>query len=804
MTSAQVLVVLIDNAGVRDLVRAADSVSRQSSAEPPALAVASTATSAMLESLAARLKGFLRAEASLATAVNAAAAAVHWELVLLVSARYRLDRTVIDSTVAAMTSSPRTAAAAPVVRVELADGTHGFAKDTFDLSFEALLADPSIVPPVLCIRRTAWDAVGGVDPHAGSLSRYELALRLAREGSILNVPAAVVRAAVWGTPDWPPDGASDEQYLADFRYVCEKHREAIENVMTAVLVRSEIGFGQLRDHHRRLVQRRDAAMAELDAVRAETAHLRAFLTHRQLDALDWGDFRRADPTSRDWGYDRGTPIDRRYIGDFLAAHSSDIRGIVLEIQEDDFTRRYGGSRVCRAEVLDLDDTNARATVIADLRYAPQLPSDTYGCVILTQTIHVIDDMQAVLREVHRILAPGGVVLATLPCASRVCLEYGEGADLWRVTPDGARVLFESVFGAHVQHTAYGNVLTNVAFMHGLACEELNDADFAPADPYNPTLVGVRARKPRPSLPERDPRGVVLLYHRIADEPDMHGLTISAAHFESQLDWLRRECHVVPLDDLLSTPAGDLPERAVALTFDDGYVDNLERAAPALQRFGMPATFFLTTRWLEEPGEYWWDVLERVLTTPSTGVLRLNLRSGSVELPLVSDDDRRSAHRRLHAALVHADLSERDSIVSSLREHAIASPSFSRRPMLADEVRELSKIPGMSIGAHTVNHLSLADQDAAVLVKEIEESRGVLERITSQRIVDFAYPYGAVSRSPLELVRNSCRWGIACDGAAVAASFDVARVPRIEAPDASADGLARLLRAAWRDHAFPMS
>jgi len=117
---------------------------------------------------------------------------------------------------------------------------------------------------------------------------------------------------------------------------------------------------------------------------------------------------------------------------------------VLEVQEDDFTRLAGGPRVLSSAVLDIDASNGRATLIADLRCAPELGSDQFDCVILTQTIHVIDDMAAVAREIHRALRPGGVLLATMPAASRVCLEYGERGDLWRVTPAGAAALVETL------------------------------------------------------------------------------------------------------------------------------------------------------------------------------------------------------------------------------------------------------------------------------------------------------------------------------------------------------------------------
>jgi hypothetical protein len=155
--------------------------------------------------------------------------------------------------------------------------------------------------------------------------------------------------------------------------------------------------------HRELLLERDAKLAELDRLRAEAAHHRAYLQHHGRDAFDWGDFRRTDPVSRDWGYDRGVPIDRRYIDDFLSAHSSDVRGDVLEVQEDDFTIAFGGPRVTHHDILDIDRSNPRATVLADLRCAPAIQSATYDCIILTQTLHVIDG-------VGRVQARGGPIL----------------------------------------------------------------------------------------------------------------------------------------------------------------------------------------------------------------------------------------------------------------------------------------------------------------------------------------------------------------------------------------------------------
>jgi peptidoglycan/xylan/chitin deacetylase (PgdA/CDA1 family) len=273
--------------------------------------------------------------------------------------------------------------------------------------------------------------------------------------------------------------------------------------------------------------------------------------------------------------------------------------------------------------------------------------------------------------------------------------------------------------------------------------------------------------------------VVLLYHRIDDTPDIHGLGVPVAVFDAHLQWLRAECHIMPLDALLSTPYEHLPDRAVALTFDDGYEDNLREAAPLLQRHQTPAAFFLTSRWLEECGEYWWDTLERVLlaasVTPAT--LDIKIAGDLVRLATGSEEERLAAHWRLHEALVHASLEERERAVDQLRGWA-GGGAPRVRPMMADGARQLAKLPGVTIGAHTVNHLALPDQSPAQQF-ELTECQTDLRRVTGQPIELFAYPYGAVDREWAAAIRRSWRWGFSCDERVLGDSFDAARVPRLD-------------------------
>jgi SAM-dependent methyltransferase len=207
-----------------------------------------------------------------------------------------------------------------------------------------------------------------------------------------------------------------------------------------------------------------------------------------------GSLRRTVPISDVWGFDRGTPVDRYYIEQFLAANRDAIRGRVLEIQDRLYTERFGQG-VRHADVLDVDATNARATVVADLAAAHHVPSGIFDCAIVTQTLHLIRDTPAALSHLHRVLAPGGVLLATLPSVSRISRGVGVDGDYWRFTVASARGMFADAFGRDaVTVGARGNVLSAIAFLTGLAAEELRPRDLAVDDPYFPILITVRAVK----------------------------------------------------------------------------------------------------------------------------------------------------------------------------------------------------------------------------------------------------------------------------------------------------------------------
>ncbi|MEX2150383.1 MAG: methyltransferase domain-containing protein [Steroidobacteraceae bacterium] len=223
----------------------------------------------------------------------------------------------------------------------------------------------------------------------------------------------------------------------------------------------------------------------------------------QPGAVDFGDLRRVTPIGREFGLDRplpggerGSPVDRHYIERFLETHAGDIRGRVLEIGDDAYTRRYGGDRVARRDVLHITADNPAATIVADLADAPQIADASFDCVILTQTLHLIYDARAAVRTLHRILKPDGVLLMTVPGITLVPTASVWGHTwYWAFTGLALRRMLEEVFDpSGIEIDSAGNVLTAMAFLHGLAAQELTPQEFAATDPDFPLILAARARK----------------------------------------------------------------------------------------------------------------------------------------------------------------------------------------------------------------------------------------------------------------------------------------------------------------------
>ena len=211
--------------------------------------------------------------------------------------------------------------------------------------------------------------------------------------------------------------------------------------------------------------------------------------------VHFGDLRRTAPLSQEFGYDRGGPVDRYYIENFLAENAACIRGRVLEIGDNEYTTAYGKERVTQSDILFIDDSNPQATIIGDLSTADHIASGQFDAIVLTQTLHLIYDFRSAVRQCHRILKPGGTLLLTVPGITQI--DYGQWEHTWYWSFTGLaiqRLLREFFHPDDVLVQTHGNVLAAAAFLYGMGRHEISTPEKDENDPRYQVIITARAVK----------------------------------------------------------------------------------------------------------------------------------------------------------------------------------------------------------------------------------------------------------------------------------------------------------------------
>lgn len=201
-----------------------------------------------------------------------------------------------------------------------------------------------------------------------------------------------------------------------------------------------------------------------------------------------------EPISDDYGFGRGTPVDRRYIETFLADHAAEIRGSVLEVEDARYTELFGNGRTRSHSVVDIDAGNPRATLLADLCAPGSLPTESYDCIILTETLHLLSDPEACLANCWAALRRGGSLLVTVPALKRLSPRHPE-ADYWRFTPAGLELLMTRRWPGPLSVRAYGSLRSCIGFLLAHVVEDFDPADLDTHDPRFPLTITAHARKP---------------------------------------------------------------------------------------------------------------------------------------------------------------------------------------------------------------------------------------------------------------------------------------------------------------------
>jgi glycosyltransferase involved in cell wall biosynthesis len=370
--------------------------------------------------------------------------------------------------------------------------------------------------------------IGGFDPRLRRCEDYDVYLRMAQSHPITSHPHIIAeyrfhgsnmsanpREMLWwalkvldrqkqvaltrhgGAEAWRAGRRSWREYYGELSLISAQEawsrgerkasaREFIGSVLTSPQYAKQEVMKAAKEYMRKIMPLRI-----LRALR----YLRSKPSTPLLGKVKFGDLDRSAPIDDDFGYGRGTPVDRYYIAEFLRRHAEDILGRVLEVGDDELSRRFGGGRITHQDILHIRPGNLRSTIVGDLAVPGVLPAATFDCIILTQTLHLIYDMASAVRQMHRALKPNGVVLLTVPGISRI--DRGEWREswYWSLTEYSARRIFADVFGAgQVNVEVHGNVFAAIAFLHGVALEEVPVAKLNITDHAFPVIISVRAQK----------------------------------------------------------------------------------------------------------------------------------------------------------------------------------------------------------------------------------------------------------------------------------------------------------------------
>ena len=321
---------------------------------------------------------------------------------------------------------------------------------------------------------------------------------------------------------------------------------------------------------------------------------------------------------------------------------------------------------------------------------------------------------------------------------------------------------------------------------------------------------------------------VLLYHRVANlQADPFKLSVTPENFSQQMEVLRRFWNPISLDDLIhGLKSRKLPRRAVLVTFDDGYADNLHNARPILERYEIPAVVFVIAGSVGAQREFWWDELEKILLQPGTLPEEFNFRVNGIEkrwtlgksAVLYSEEDYR-AHIRwyfgkeppterhgLYVDLYHLikPLSPhlQDETLETLRVWSRCRAVASNLPMTTAELQTLRRDNLVEVGAHTVSHPILSSLAFESQRLEIIQSRRLLQEIVDRPITGFAYPYGGdgdYTRETVGIVRKAgFEAAFSTASAPIHNESDVFRLPRKWVRDWNGEQFASCVQRWTRD------
>jgi peptidoglycan/xylan/chitin deacetylase (PgdA/CDA1 family) len=273
------------------------------------------------------------------------------------------------------------------------------------------------------------------------------------------------------------------------------------------------------------------------------------------------------------------------------------------------------------------------------------------------------------------------------------------------------------------------------------------------------------------------RGIILMYHRIADlDFDPWCISVFPSYFEEHMQVIKRFGKPVQMNEMENNlKRFSFGKKEIVITFDDGYADNYRNARPILERYGIPATFFVTSGAVDSREEFWWDEIARIILTSKVLPPVFELAIGGTiyhwgikeeeklgpmrYIPGTYQNNTMLTKTQLNYALWEIlsrfSFKEKKEILRQIALWAGQSskPRLDYLPMNSQELMSLASSPLFEIGAHTVCHPMLSRLPVAEQEEEITLSKYYLENIINRPVTSFAYPHGDYSNDTLQLIKR---------------------------------------------------
>ena len=252
------------------------------------------------------------------------------------------------------------------------------------------------------------------------------------------------------------------------------------------------------------------------------------------------------------------------------------------------------------------------------------------------------------------------------------------------------------------------------------------------------------------------KGAILMYHRILPDKDMDkdlnlGMAVSSSNFYKHMEAIKKKYQLCTINELIEGSKNN--KFMVAITFDDGYKDNLIHALPILEEHKIPASIYITTKFLEKKVNMWWYELKETIDKETS--LNFDFENRNFNFKLKNNKQKNLAYKSLRKILINLNLDKQILLLEKITKKK-ERKNFSDICLRPDDIEILDNNPLITIGCHSHNHLNLKILSENEIIFEIKKSLDILQNLLKHEISHFSYPYGGngeVSNREYKIVKN---------------------------------------------------